>query len=297
MNRGRQIYYNALFGAIGGLLAWQVVGMFATGAWPLTPANAFIGAGVGLFIGFATGAVDGLVNKSALRPALLGAVKGALVGLGSGALGMILGGLLFVVSGGGFQGRMLGWVLLGLLLGLGNGLVARSPRRAAYGALGGAVAGAIGGLLYELLTQLFARQATADAAANTAAMDNAQMIMSALGLILLGACLGAIIPMTLSLLAQGRLRVLNGPRTGLEVDVLDAVTLGSYDGCALYLPGDKAIARKHARVHRQNRRFFVTDLDSPSGTQVNGARLAPGAAVAIDKGARIQLGQAVVELL
>jgi len=155
------------------------------------------------------------------------------------------------------------------------------------------VAGAIGGLLYELMTQIFAQQRAADAAG----MDNVQMIMSAVGIILLGACLGAIIPMTLTFLARGRLHVLNGPRTGLEVNVLDAVTLGSYDGCALYLPGDKAIARKHARVHRQNRRFFVTDLDSASGTWINGTPATPGAPVPIDKGTKIQMGQIVVELL
>jgi hypothetical protein len=293
MNKARQIYYNAVFGAIGGLLAWQLVGLFATGGWPLTAANALIGAGVGLCIGFATGAVDGIVNKLALRPALIGGAKGAVIGLFSGAAGMVLGGLLFVFSGGGFQGRLLGWVLLGLLLGLGEGLVSRSLLRTSYGAIGGTVAGAIGGLLYELMTQVFVRQNTADAAA----MDSVQMIMSAVGLILIGACLGALIPMTISLLAQGRLRVLSGPRAGLEVDVLDAVTLGSYDGCALYLPGDKSIARKHARVHRQERRFFVTDLDSQSGTRVDGKSVAAGAAVPIEKGAKIQMGQVVVELL
>ncbi len=293
MNKARQIYYNAVFGAIGGLLAWQLVGLFATGAWPLTAANAFIGAGAGLCIGFATGAVDGIINKLALRPALIGGAKGALIGLCSGAAGMVLGGLLFVVTGGGFQGRLLGWVLLGLLLGLGEGMVSRSLQRASYGAVGGAVAGAIGGLLYELMTQIFVRQD----AASAAGMDNVQMIMSAAGLILIGACLGALIPMTITLLAQGRLRVLSGPRAGLEVDVLDAVTLGSYDGCALYLPGDKAVARKHARVHRQEGRFFVTDLDTPTGTRVNGAPLAPGSAVPIAKGAKIQMGQVVVELL
>ena len=293
MNRTRQIYYHAIFGAIGGLLAWQIVGIFATGAWPLTAANAFIGAGAGLFIGGMLGAADGIVDKLPLRPTLLGAIRGAAVGLVSGAIGMLLGGLLFVISGGGIQGRLLGWVLLGLLLGLGSGLVARSPLRAAYGAIGGVIAGGIGGLLYELMTQIVVRMGAADASG----MDNAQMIMSALGLILIGACLGALIPMTLTILAQGRLRVLSGPRSGLEVDVLDAVTLGSYDGCGLYLPGDKAIARKHARVYRQDRRFFVTDLDSPGGTKVNGAQLAPGASAAIEKGATIQLGQAVVELV
>lgn len=293
MNKTKQVYYNAIFGAIGGLLAWQLVGMFATGAWPLTVANLFIGAGVGLCIGFTTGAAAGFVTKQAFRRVLFGAVKGALVGLVSGAAGMMIGGLLFVLSGGGFQGRLLGWMLLGLLLGLGTGLVARSPLRASYGAVGGVVAGAIGGLLYELMTQIFAQQAAADAAG----MDNVQMIMSAVGLMLLGACLGALIPMAVTLLAQGRLRVLSGPRTGLEVDVLDAVTMGSYDGCELYLPGDKAIARKHARVYRQNRQFFVTDLDSANGTRINGAALKPGDARQVDKGAKIEMGTVVVELM
>lgn len=293
MNRTRQIYYHAVFGAIGGLLAWQMVGIFATGAWPLTAANAFIGAGAGFFIGLMLGVANGFANKLPLRATLLGALRGGAVGFVSGAVGMLIGGLLFVISGGGLQGRLLGWVLLGLLLGLGNGLVARSPLRAAYGAIGGIIAGGIGGLLYELMTRIVVRQGAADATG----MDNAQMIMSALGLILIGACLGALIPMTLTILAQGRLRVLSGPRSGLEVDVLDSVTLGSYDGCAVYLPGDKAIARKHARVYRQDRRFFVTDLNAPGGTKVNGTLLAPGGAVPIAKGATIQLGHAVVELL
>ena len=137
MNKARQIYYNAVFGAIGGLFAWQIVGFFATGTWPLTAANAFIGAGAGLFIGFTTGAAEGIVNKLALRPTLIAAGRGSVVGLVSGAAGMLLGGLLFVLSGGGLQGRLLGWVLLGLLLGLGNGLVTRSPLRVVYGAIDG----------------------------------------------------------------------------------------------------------------------------------------------------------------
>ena len=177
MNRTHQIYYHAIFGAIGGLLAWQIAGIFATGAWPLTAANAFIGAGAGFFIGGMLGAADGIVDKLPLRPTLLAAARGAAVGLISGAIGMLLGGLLFVVSGGGLHGRLLGWVLLGLLLGLGNGLVARSPLRAAYGAIGGVIAGGIGGLLYELITQVVVRLGAADATG----MDNAQMIMSASG--------------------------------------------------------------------------------------------------------------------
>lgn len=293
MSKARQIYYSAIFGAIGGLLAWLVIGSVATGRWGLTFANLFVGAGVGLFIGGMVGAVDGIMNKQALRPALSGSITGAIGGMVSGALGLLLGGAIFVVFGGGFLGRLLGWLLLGLLLGVSDGLVARSSLRITYSAIGGTLAGAIGGLLYEFMTQVLARQNPGGATQ----MDRGQMLLSALGLILIGACLGGIIPTTIALFAQGRLRVLTGRRAGTEIDVLDAATLGSYDGCELYLPGDKAIARKHARLHRDGNRFFVTALASASGTFVDGAPLTAGALQAINKGAKLQLGNTVVELL
>ena len=51
MSKAWQIYYSAIFGAIGGLLAWFVVGALPTGAWNIHLANLFVGAEVGLFIG------------------------------------------------------------------------------------------------------------------------------------------------------------------------------------------------------------------------------------------------------
>lgn len=284
MSKGQQIYYNALFGAIGGLLAWMVVGSFATGSWPLWLAYSFVGAGVGLFIGGMTGAVDGIVTKQSIRPAITGGISGAVVGMISGAVGLLMGGEIFLLFGGGLIGRSLGWLLLGLLLGIGEGLVARSTQRASYGAIGGLVAGALGGVLYESLTQLFLTQS-----------GNVQMIVSAIGLILIGACLGGIIPMTIAIFARGKLRVLTGRREGTEVDVLDAVTLGSYDGCELYLPGDGAIAKKHARVYRNGQAFYVEDLGAESGTLIDQQRLPPQASQPIQKGAQIQLGSTVVE--
>ena len=59
MSRRIQIYYSAVFSAIGGQLAWFVVGLFPTASWNLWIATAFIGAGAGLCIGAAIGVVDG----------------------------------------------------------------------------------------------------------------------------------------------------------------------------------------------------------------------------------------------
>jgi hypothetical protein len=286
MSKARQIYYNAVFGAIGGLLAWLVVGSVGTGSWPIWLAYPFVGAGAGLFIGASTGVVDGIVNKQAVRPALTGGISGGLVGLCSGAIGLLLGESTFLLFGGGMLGRVFGWLLLGLLLGLGDGLVNRSTLRASYGAIGGTVAGAVGGLLYEGMTQLFLRQS-----------DYIQMIVGALGLLLIGACLGGIIPATITLLARGKLHVLTGRKEGAVVDVVDAVTLGSYDGCELYLPGDSKIAKKHARVHRDGNHFFITALDATRPTSVNGTLIGAGTASPINRGAQLLVGNTQVEFL
>jgi len=284
MSKARQIYYNAVFGAIGGLLGWLVVGSVNTDRWNIWLAYAFVGAGVGLFIGGMVGTVEGLVIKQSIPRAALGALAGAAAGLISGLLGLLLGEAGFLLLHGGLVGRSLGWLLLGAFLGVGEGLVNRSPRRIYYGGIGGTLAGALGGVIYEGMTQAFLQQS-----------DRVQMVVGALGLILIGACLGAIIPLTIFVAAaRGTLLVRSGKRQGLEVAIVDAVTLGSYDGCDVYLPGDPAMAKKHARIYRKDGQFFIEDLGSISGTYVNGTQVPSGSAMEIKKGVKVRLGSTVV---
>jgi hypothetical protein len=257
----------------------------STGSWNIWLAYAFVGAGVGLAIGGLIGAVEGAVIKRAPLRALIGAGLGAGAGLVSGVLGLLIGEGVFLLIGGGLVGRSVGWLLLGLFLGVGEGIVSRSQKRASYGALGGTVAGAVGGLLYESMTQAFITRG-----------DTVQMIVGAIGLILIGASLGAIIPLTIFVAAaRGTLLVRSGRRQGLALPIVDAVTIGSCDGCQLYLPGDPTIAPKHARIYRKGGQFFIEDMGAGS-TMVNGARVAPGAAAEIKTGAKVQVGGTVIEL-
>ena len=78
--------------------------------------------------------------------------------------------------------------------------------------------------------------------------------------------------------------------------VVDAVVMGSYDGCQLYLPDDPGIDRKHARVYRQGSHFFLEDLGSRSGLFADGQWVTPGAPMQIGRGTRIRLGTTEVEL-
>lgn len=288
MNRFMQIYYNAIFGAIGGLIGWFVVGLFPTGDWDILIAYAFVGAGVGAFIGLLTGSVGGLMVQRSVRRATLGAVLGCIAGLASGTIGLLLGEGFFLILKGGLIGRSLGWTFLGLFLGMGDGLINLKMKRAGYGAVGGMLGGLAGGLVYESMTELFIKQS-----------GDIQIVVGAIGVILIGACLGGIIPLSVELIAavvgRGALEVLNGKRQGLVVSVIDRVTLGSYDGCEVYLPMDKGIAKKHALVYQGKGGFFAQDLGSAAGTFVGNRRVpiqTPG--LQLRSGDQIRLGETLV---
>jgi hypothetical protein len=148
------------------------------------------------------------------------------------------------------------------------------------------MAGLAGGLLFELLTQVFLRESA-----------SAQVVLSGLGLILIGACLGGIIPLSLDVLRRiakdkGTLVVRTGGRAGLEVAVLDSVRLGSYDGCDVYLPGDPAIAAEHARIVKAADGFRVVPL---GGVAVVAGQQVSGAGHLLTHGDRLQLGNTVIE--
>ncbi len=286
MSKKMQVYYSAVLGALGGLLGWWVVGSVATGAWSVWLAYPLVGAGLGLWIGGCVAATDGAVIKRSARPALRDGLRGALAGAVAGLVGLLLAELSFLAVGAGFAGRALGWMLLGGFIGLAEPLLAGQTNRARYGALGGLAGGLLGGLLYESLTRLYLAQS-----------DRAQIVVGGLGLILLGACIGALIPLARQALARGELRVLNGEQAGLVREVTDTATLGRYDGCDVYLP-DPAVAWRHALIRRTDQGFAVQVLtEAERGATVNERRLAPGESAPLRGGERIWLGETALEFV
>lgn len=291
MTRFWQIYYNALFGAMGGLLAWLAVGQVDSATWEINLAYSFIGAGVGLGIGTLIGAVEGLLLKRSLWQAVVGACWGGLIGLLSGVVGLLAGEWVFVTLGGELPGRAAAWTILGFCLGLGQGLVSRKRKRAVYGAMGGITAGLLGGIAYEALTQIFLEQ-----------VSLVQMVLGAVALMVIGASLGAIIPLSIDLIAKvaanrGLLRVLNGSRAGLEYLVIDATTLGSYDGCDLYLPGDKGIEKRQAKIDKGPQGFRLKNIGQDAAVTVNGLPLRPDHTLPLPAGATIQLGNTILQFI
>src|SRR5438128_2530250 len=145
-----RIYYNAVFGALGGLLGWMLLGVFfdarksGLGHWLCT--GAVIGAAIGYFVV----SVEAIRDRSLVRFARL-ASYGLALGAVGGAIGMLVGegvnSLLvrwvgadrgdFLKVLGGMFARGLGWLFLGLAVGMSEGIAARSMGKFSYGAVGG----------------------------------------------------------------------------------------------------------------------------------------------------------------
>jgi hypothetical protein len=287
MSKRMQIYYNAVFGGLGGLLGWWSMGSLNTaGTWNIWLASVVIGAGMGASISALVAAMEGtMIKRSPLR-ALLDATKGALAGAAGGVLGLALGQLCFLLLGGGFVGRPVGWMLLGLFVGLGEFSISRKLRRASYGALGGLVGGLVGGLFYEGLTQLFIAQS-----------DEVQSWVGGFGLVLMGACIGSLIALTRQVLSRGELRVLSGRREGTVREVTDSVSLGRSDACDVYLP-DPALAARHAIIRRTSNGFSI--MLSPEATQgaiVGGQAVGPAQERSLRNGDVIQFGGTHVQFI
>jgi hypothetical protein len=281
-----RIYYNAIFGALGGLLSWALIGLIlrfqAQSTFLLFVKDALQGALVGVCIGLALGVVDGLTVSRSLRRVARGGCLGGAIGLGGGLVGLILGEAIFLVAGGGVWPRAVGWAAFGFLLGTAEGIANRDARKASYGAVGGLLGGLIGGSTYER-TSLLLRSLTHD-------RDLSLTMGGALGLIILGACIGSLIALTEGILRRAWLKGLKGRLEGQTLTLSKALnTLGRDERCDIRIPGDSQVAGHHADI-----------LQTPQGFVIE----ARGGQVLVDQqpivrhplhsGNRIQLGQSVL---
>jgi hypothetical protein len=154
------------------------------------------------------------------------------------------------------------------------------PTRRNYGMLGGFIGGLVGGSSYERLN-LAVRGWTGD-------REAALAIGGAVGLIILGACLGAIIGLVENILRAAWFRFTRGRLEG-QTRMLDPrkeqITVGRDDSCDLFIPGDKEIQGKHAMMTTQDGQFVITPapgggvvtLVTPQGEQsVTNHPLRPG---------------------
>jgi type III secretion system (T3SS) inner membrane Yop/YscD-like protein len=262
MSLRMRAYYYAILGALGALLGWRVTDTlgFLSGQ-AVYVSDALLGGIIGLCVGLLIGASEALLTRSWRRALRSGGLAGG-IGLVAGAIGLPLSEFIFQLTGGELVGRVLGWGLFGLLIGLSEGITGGTQMW--KGAVGGALGGMVGGaILY------FLQSALGGAA-----------LGKMLGLVVLGAAVGAFIALMVVLLSRAWLQVLNGKLKGTEF-ILDkflkehgpAAIIGSNDFKADIAIPDPDLAPQHARLKGAGTHFVIEDMSIGKGTFVNGKRV------------------------
>jgi Inner membrane component of T3SS, cytoplasmic domain len=291
-----RIYFNAVFGALGGLLGWMLFGIFGDKHSSSLAQQLLGGAFIGGFIGYFVVGVDALRDRSLLRFCRL-ASYGVVLGAAGGALGMPIGegvnyylvrGLVSWQEGGAsllrisgeVVSRAMGWMLLGLSVGLSEGIAARSLGKLSYGALGGTIGGFVGGALFGLIKVL----------EKGSAEGTNHIWVGAFGLVILGACIGALSALVQGVFQPASVRVLRGWQEGREYPLVKmANLLGRDEGADIALFRDMRVEKRHAIIQREGNHFVLFHHEGPAeNTRINGEPVSSHHL--LQDGDRIQLG-------
>jgi hypothetical protein len=289
-----RIYFNALFGALGGLLGWLLFGVFGDKNYSSIGQQLLGGACIGGLIGYLIVSVEAIRDRSLLRFCRL-ASYGVLLGALGGAVGMWLGEQVnyYLVQGllsasslrrvGEVLARGLGWMFLGAAVGLGEGIASRSLGKLSYGTVGGTIGGLVGGVLFGLLKEL-----------EKSAPGTTHVWGEAMGLVILGGCIGALSALVQGVFEPASVKVLRGWQEGREYPLLkNETSLGRDEAVDIPLFRDMRVEKRHALIQRDGNRFVLRNSQSPpERTQVNDEPLSSPRD--LRDGDRIQLGDVVL---
>ncbi len=294
-----RIYYNAVFGALGGLLGWMLFGVFGdkNPTAETQPLQMLIGGTIiGGIIGYFVVSVDAVRDQALARFARL-ASYGFVLGAIGGAVGMFLGDLvntwMIAQFGGGvvmaMLARGLGWTLLGVAIGMSEGIAARSLGKFSYGTIGGALGGFIGGCLFGLFYKL-----ATDPTETGEAVAASTYFWNAAGLVILGACIGSLSALVQGVFQPASVKVMRGWQEGREY-ALDkpAVLLGRHEHADIPLFRDMKVEKQHAYIKRVGKGFVLVNNRAPAEfTRVNDQPVPHS--VELNDGDRIQLGNVIL---
>jgi pSer/pThr/pTyr-binding forkhead associated (FHA) protein len=291
----RIIRYLAI-AALGGLIGWLIVEPIDYLTPPGNPSVTYLqqillGAIIGLFIGTALGlaeAISGLSPRDAVKSIVLGAAIGA----AGGAMGLIFGNAFYgplhqasvnmdapsmasdgtIVSGGtsvlGFItemiGRTIGWAFFGTFLGVTQGLSVQSNKKMVNGAIGGFIGGFVGGFIFAILNSMN----------DGHVMSIPVAFMRMIGFTVVGAAIGLFIGLIEELTKQAWLIKLVGKNEGKEIMIFKPQTIGGRDELIdIPIFGDPDVEPRHFVIKADQRRHLIQDLNTSSGTFVNGQKI------------------------
>jgi hypothetical protein len=293
-----RIYYNTVFGGLGGLLGWMLFSIFGDRTAAQEALNSQLlqdGALIGGGIGYLVVSVEAIRDRSWLRFVRL-ASYGVVLGAIGGAIGMLIAERVnfWLVGGiGAIRGsifkfvatvltRGLGFLFLGLAVGVSEGIAARSLGKLSYGSLGGTLGGFLGGSLFGLVYLVSLNRGGNPAFAG------------ATGLVIMGACIGSLSALVQGVFQPASVKVLRGWQEGREypLDKIDNL-LGRDEHADIALFRDMKVEKRHAVIRRSGERYVLLNHGAPpEWTRVNDAPVPQ--AVELREGDRVQLGNVVL---
>ncbi len=290
-----RVYFNAVFGALGGLLGWMLFSIFnekleAFSTLQQARYGVFIGAGIGYFVV----SVEAIRDHSWLRFVRLASV-GVVLGAAGGALGMVIAegvNYLLVSAIGPHEGnplkliptvfvRGLGLMFLGAAVGASEGIAARSRGKFSYGLIGGTLGGLLGGMFFGLVYEILKR-------------DGAEALPGAGGIMIMGACIGSLSALVQGVFQPASVKVMRGWQEGREypLDKNDS-TLGRDEHADIALFRDMKVEKKHAIIQREGNRYLLINTGAPAEyTRVNEQPVQH--TVELKDGDRVQLGNVIL---
>ena len=154
-----------------------------------------------------------------------------------------------------------------------------------YAGLGGLLGGLLGGATYERLSLALLGIGAGRGIALT--------VGGAVGLVILGACIGLLIGLVETILRRAWLRFIYGPLEG-KTFTLDGrralVTMGRSDACDILLRHDPEAGAVHAVITAQGGAFTLTPREGPVALRTAGGAQ-PVTAHRLQPGDIIQLGR------
>jgi MFS family permease len=285
MNFKMFMYYCALCGGWAALITWalqQAAGMQSSGMSPVMK-TIIIAALLGVLLAGVIGLLDALMNAVGFAR-----VVRIVICLAVGFVGSLAGGgigeLIFQVVG----MKFIGWALVGAVIGASIGVFdllrasssgkgfKQAVRKIVNGIIGGTIGGAIGGLLNDAFGAIPLGGMVKDA--QDVPYETLKQWLPktslAVGLVILGMCIGLLIGVAQVVLKEAWVRVEKGFRAGREMILTKPeVIIGRAEGVDIALFGDMQVEKQHARIQLKGDRYILIDLDTPGGTSVNGERI------------------------
>jgi hypothetical protein len=179
-----------------------------------------------------------------------------------------------------------GWTLVGAIIGASIGIfdllraassgkgMKQAIRKIVNGIIGGTIGGFIGGLVNGVFHAIELPKGIASDPGIDLLKEFLPMTSLAVGLVILGMCIGLLIGVAQVVLKEAWVKIERGFRAGREMILTKPeVLIGRAEGVDIALFGDMQVEKQHARIVLKGDRYILVDLDTPGGTTVNGQRI------------------------